>query len=375
MSKSISTPSPLNLIMTRTIHPVGQGAFYSEIFKKNGDKYPFFTVVYDCGSDKKNATERYEQIKQFGKNVNLLFVSHFHDDHTNGIFDLLSSQSERCNIVIPGVTHCRFVVDLISMYIRSKSVGSPSIKFMLSCIPALKKPRTIAETVHAGSNFPGVICEHPASSKTYSVMALSPITGHHVQIFEPSIHWYYDANYTEIDTSKEEQLIRGLSDIIPSLKTILPDIVEYRDSDWYERLLLPELTEDKFDEIGEIYTKVFGKSHHNDYSMIVHSHPESGITDKEMDCLYTGDIIIDDDLMDKIITCHPHYIQVPHHGSPKNHRKEIYFRRQIAFISVGTGNTYGHPGKTVLMDLVQICPYIHVVTESTSTKFKRSFIL
>ncbi|MBR5075298.1 MAG: hypothetical protein IKX26_08780 [Bacteroidales bacterium] len=357
--------------MTRTIHPVGQGAFYSETFRDSETDRQLLTAVYDCGADNKNAKERNKQIKDFGKPVNLLFVSHFHKDHTNGILDLLRAQHELCKIVIPGVTHCRFIIDLVSGYL----ISSPSVKFMLSCIPALKKPWTRAGTVSAEDNFPGVICKHPTSSKTYSVMALSPTIGCHVRISSPSIHWYYDADYTEIDPSKEKQLIIDLSDIIPSLKTILPDIEEYRDSDWYEKYFLPEITKEKLDEIGKVFTKVFGASHHNSYSMLVHSHPGPGITDKEMDCLYTGDIEIDNDLKNKIINCHPHYIQVPHHGSIKNHVKGIYFRRQIAFISVGTNNTFGHPDKTILMDLIHTCPYIHIITEDKQTEFKRSFTI
>lgn len=355
--------------MTRTIHPVGQGAFYSETFTDE-DKQAFFTAVYDCGSQNNKHLKRL--IKDVKITANLLFISHFHNDHTNGVLDLLSDQSKRCNIVIPGITHCRFVVDLIYIYTRTKSIGSPSIKFMLSCIPALKKPWSTAGIVYADDNFPGIICKHPASSVTYSVMAISPTIGRPVPLFEPSIHWYYDANYTEIDPSKEEQLIRELSVILPSLETIMPDLEEYRDSDWYERHLLSVITEDKLNDIGEIFTKVFGASHHNSYSMLVHSHPEMGRTDKRMNCLYTGDAE-KRTVINAVNTSHPHYIQVPHHGSKRNYDVAIYSDYPIVFISVGKSFPYGHPSQTTLLGLIRLCQDIHITTEDKGTRYKWLF--
>lgn len=36
-----------NIMMIRSFLPVGQGAFYRETFKINGDK---INIIYDCGS-------------------------------------------------------------------------------------------------------------------------------------------------------------------------------------------------------------------------------------------------------------------------------------------------------------------------------------
>ena len=70
------TPST---ILTRAIHPVGQGAFYSEIFSAR--KKTRFTAVYDCGSNDKEYLKT--NIEKFGT-VDLVFISHFHNDHING---------------------------------------------------------------------------------------------------------------------------------------------------------------------------------------------------------------------------------------------------------------------------------------------------
>lgn len=38
----------MKMTMTRTIHPVGQGAFYTECFE---DDVRAYNIVYDCGSE------------------------------------------------------------------------------------------------------------------------------------------------------------------------------------------------------------------------------------------------------------------------------------------------------------------------------------
>lgn len=92
MSKSSSTPAPLNIKLTRTIHPVGQGAFYSETFSDCNNR-PVFTAVYDCGGKKDYLKKEIETLST----VDILFISHFHSDHINGVQDLIDLKS----VVVP----------------------------------------------------------------------------------------------------------------------------------------------------------------------------------------------------------------------------------------------------------------------------------
>lgn len=91
--------------LIRTIHPIGQGAFYSEKFKAEDGHT--VNVVYDCGS---GTTRTISQPCQDiingafnpGEEIDILFISHFHADHINGI----STLKNRCNIkkvVIPHI--------------------------------------------------------------------------------------------------------------------------------------------------------------------------------------------------------------------------------------------------------------------------------
>ena len=79
--------------LTRIIHPVGQGGFYTETLKNNnGDE---FNVVYDCGGNNKTFMENYlerfiyDSANRRKKKIDAVFISHLHADHTNGLKYLL----------------------------------------------------------------------------------------------------------------------------------------------------------------------------------------------------------------------------------------------------------------------------------------------
>ncbi len=97
--------TPSSIVLTRTIHSVGQGAFYSETFSVRREK--LFTAVYDCGRNKNvSAAAKIEKLHK----VDLIFISHFHDDHINGIKEI--QQNSNPLIVIPGISHYAFVIGI-----------------------------------------------------------------------------------------------------------------------------------------------------------------------------------------------------------------------------------------------------------------------
>ncbi|WP_294264183.1 hypothetical protein [uncultured Chryseobacterium sp.] len=81
-------------------HPVGQGCFYSGYIKYE-DFY--FNMVYDCGTVSPRNFLTHE-INKYKTNVqgdlDILIISHFDEDHINGVFELL--QGTTCkNLIIP----------------------------------------------------------------------------------------------------------------------------------------------------------------------------------------------------------------------------------------------------------------------------------
>ncbi len=85
------------MILKRVLHPIGQGAFFTEQFIKAGEEKSYLNVVYDCGSigTRKNLPQilKNEISTAFDKedHVDLLFISHFDEDHTNGLDYLLDN--------------------------------------------------------------------------------------------------------------------------------------------------------------------------------------------------------------------------------------------------------------------------------------------
>jgi hypothetical protein len=78
------------MVFKRVLHPVGQGAFFTEQFVDASGKV-VHNVVYDCGSftSLPNLVE-YEIRNTFEKNahIDLIFISHFDEDHMNGLMAL-----------------------------------------------------------------------------------------------------------------------------------------------------------------------------------------------------------------------------------------------------------------------------------------------
>ena len=93
--------------VTRTIQPVGQGGFYTEIFEIPNQKGEISTrcVVYDCGSATRAEPKRTIESALFDDNdldIDILFISHFDDDHVNGLAEL-SKKHRIKQIVIPQI--------------------------------------------------------------------------------------------------------------------------------------------------------------------------------------------------------------------------------------------------------------------------------
>lgn len=346
--------------LTRTIHPVGQGAFYSEIFSVRKKK--LFTAVYDCGSNNKGRLKT--NIEKLGT-IDLIFVSHFHEDHINGIKEIKKIKNSNPLIVIPGISHYSFVIDLIYNYLHTGDKRCDSISFMLGCLPELSSAKINRNKqnqiiIANKSDFRAGV--HVVQEGVASI----PIP----HTTDDSFLWRYDAYFHKYDKDKEKELILKLSEKIPLLAEPMSD--DFKDEEWY-RNLIEGLSELDLKDIKKVFTSVYTGTP-NSYSMLVHSYPVDK-RNKNMDCLYTGDTTITKPVKTTIINIKPHYIQVPHHGSKDNFTEGIYFNHQIAFISVGNENTYEHPSRETLIELVKKCKSVHMITETKKSKYKCSFKL
>jgi len=107
-----------HLTLERSFCPIGQGGFSVEQFKDNEN--PVFTAVFDCGteSSSSNLTREIDRLSRAGmKQVDVLFVSHFHADHVNGIKYLMKKTLIK-RIVIPKLPHSVINIMRIQNMIR-----------------------------------------------------------------------------------------------------------------------------------------------------------------------------------------------------------------------------------------------------------------
>lgn len=96
----------MSIELHRTFWPVGHGTFYTEEFCV--DDVNKFTAVYDCGGKNiSNNIASFLQKEEFSnrnnvekKTIDLLFISHFHHDHINGVQELITRTKVK-RILIP----------------------------------------------------------------------------------------------------------------------------------------------------------------------------------------------------------------------------------------------------------------------------------
>ena len=126
------------IMMRRTIHPVGCAQFVTESFFHDR-----FHVVMDCGMGRgKNPTKRLQQLvdRYFAHNghIDHLFISHFDNDHNNGIQYLISKKliNQDTHVYIPLLSYPMiFIMDTLEGYryaelIRSLVSAKPQITFV-----------------------------------------------------------------------------------------------------------------------------------------------------------------------------------------------------------------------------------------------------
>lgn len=94
------------MILKRTFHPVGQGAFFTEQFYDDNQDTLLYNVVYDCGSKSSGIRKQMERsirnILHDKKQIDVLFLSHFDDDHVNYVMYLkLNGHLDGARIFIP----------------------------------------------------------------------------------------------------------------------------------------------------------------------------------------------------------------------------------------------------------------------------------
>ena len=333
---------------------VGQGLFYTG--KIEGDHLNF---VYDCGSSSskkylKTAINEYDE-----KDIDFIVVSHLHEDHINGLYDLIRKRKVK-KIFLPYLGSNN--MQLTKLLIAKSLVSNADDRFDDNFINTYRtltnlyfSPRNsdfVQEIVYLG----GEEFRENHSTQLRTVYSFS------LPIF--STNWTFRMINMRLDNTTLSKLNIEIENLLKSKRT--NDIDDLIRNGYLK-------------DISDIYNSVIGKKKINLSSTILIHYPNrlSSIFDYSLRRYYwyeddfdvkrcipltilTGDIKFDDYLnfeVESIIDSIPDrfiIFQVPHHGSHDNwnsyqgHSKYIHDRYVVNF---GFGNKYHHPNQKVINDL------------------------
>ena len=318
--------------MTRTFQAIGQGAFYTEKFEND------FTVVYDCGGqNKKFIEDKIKEVFNKDEKIDILFISHFHNDHINGL-EFLLNYCDVKEVVLPFL-HDNMKLQFIIENVKSRANSQFLINTVINPKDTFKEQEvTFIEPFEIDTNSTNI--DFYINSKKIKSKYIDE------WIYIP-YNLYYDKFAKTLEIA---------------LKNEFTDLSIYNISD--------KLQSNKA-KILDIYTSIVGRNNFNANSMIIYSGLEKDIdlklqnisffnnqilTSNKIGCLYLGDAELkNDSCINKLKYLLRDYwddisvVQIPHHGSYRNFHSELAWQDSISVIS--TGFKYSHPSVKVIENI------------------------
>ena len=408
--------------MTRTFHPVGQGAFYSEeFFNPEGDCV--FRAVYDCGSLKYCGLQRNRDGSPLTRRdvkmrvncaftddhgIDVLFISHLDDDHVNLISCLKPFKRHQIRRVILPLLSAeeRYV---LTGYLLSRSrrgrisdalnniINSPedyfgndtNVTFVRPAkverslmgnevddegvgVEDLQKEVSSLTKISIGKNLSGngrmlrwVLIPYNHKPERYSVLkdTLKNVFGNEFQI----------ANLKDPDF-----VIKNLKDLRRCYKA-LPDGINRNSMALYSG----PLDDTCLSSIGEVVgCDIWGRycpcDQFAEYWLDrVLRHEQSSVFHGSPGCLYTGDVSLDDADLTRVFGRYVKNIgmvQLPHHGSLDSFGTgDLPINRRVCVVTYGEKNRFGHPAFAVKRAVAEEGGLWIDVTETEESRFRVKF--
>jgi Metallo-beta-lactamase superfamily len=347
--------------MIRIFHAIGQGAFYTEFFKD-------FIAVYDCGSDNNidlirsriNAT-----FKQ-GTKIDAIFISHFHEDHVNGL-EYLLNYCKVHRLFLPLLTEDK----KIQLLIHNSLYGEDD-KFVKKLI--LNPLETVSQDTQLFF-IPNVDeTEEVAKLETMSFINL-PKSGStlpkNIKFISGNIkNWVFiPFNFQDSKRSillKSELSKKGIN--ISNVRKF-SELWSYPNN----RIL-----------IKDVYNSIPGNFNTN--SLTLYSGPEKGnrypielrYGADEAGCLYFGDYEANGSKKWKeFYNKYESYwrligtVQIPHHGSRYNYNRKInQIKPMISVISAEYSNRHRHPHSSTIKNIIVDGGWPLIVNEKNYSRVK-----
>ncbi|MDR2204280.1 MAG: MBL fold metallo-hydrolase [Nitrososphaerota archaeon] len=354
----------------------GQGLFYNGLLVD--DKGKFFSFVYDCGTSNgatvlKDSITDYKELA--GKRLDLLALSHFHQDHVSHIPELIKGL-ELGTVVIPFIRpETRLLIaaqyeDIENDTERIQFYNDPLMYFI-----AHGAERVVtAHSDEDNSNFFGNIesREYPNGNKEYrETVNQIVMSGHQIntqvtscfmskgdeysgkfQAIIPHYQWEFrfkNVHYDKINNSLRNELSKLLEKHNNSFEEIL------RNKSYIRQLR--EIYKDNFeDNLNETSLVMLSRPLRQDGWFIGNSYCQINCKNK-VSTFVLGDLTIGPEMFyywfKNFLCSAPLVFQLPHHGANlKVHTswcgwlKKIgqHCHNPISFVvSYGIKNRYGHP--------------------------------
>ena len=377
------------ICLERIFYPVGHGAFYVERFYMDEEKTPLYTVVFDCGCYNGTPLSTYKgRINSIIDNdaclpntIDVLFISHFHTDHINGIMHLLALSNVK-TIVVPQLSE----IERIELYIKDL------VQADFSDIESLTRCFESFEDLLSGNNVVTVrVCPESLGDdwhhNTVNIDGLKGIidsgTKLQKQLGEMCI-WAYTPFNPSINANRAYKLFNTLSQ-----SKVFGPILSTSMNDKFKKLS-EMIKNGHLTDLKDVFKKVFN-GRHNEYSMTVlsscgecchqpcekacHKSIPSQNRYCTLNCLYMGDFQPDKVNLPLLLKTYDNLkyvglLQVPHHGSEHNYAKELYQSPRICIVSADSNDHYSHPDKKTLDGIVSNKGVVILVTETEASKQK-----
>lgn len=389
---SKSEASNYNMVeLTRVLHPVGQGGFYTETLKNAQGKE--FNVVYDCGGNGQRFMANYLR-KCFpqSKTIDLAFISHFHYDHINGLISLLKNNNVR-HLIIPQLTPDVFLESVLYNSFNYGSYNNNINGFLHDIYGQENYGTTPITQIIPNTDDNRVIVEEFPFRETDNLSDIPFITSYNGKRREiikemPSGTVFSVGKWLYIpfnpSVPKNHPLQEGFYDYLKNKLNGGNDFDVLSD--------LGIIIQKNLKKCAKLYKEFFKSgNNHNAYSMALfsgmrnpqhHCYMINNVCDcrccgnreclRNPDFLYTGDFEPGNNvhmmkhfygsLYDTVKA-----IQVPHHGSCNNFSPDLYAGKCVGYISAGENNRFNHPDKETLLNILACGCVPVVVSDNDST--------
>ncbi len=360
-------------IMERTFHPIGQGAFYTEEFR-------CVNFIYDCGTDTGGVNSIKKHIDDYFKKntdcclcsknkLNVVFISHFHRDHVNGLEYMLSNY-DIDYIFIPQYDDFDLIVNFM---FSDRNLNSFIANFTINSKCAIKSISKETKVIFIKKH----VSHDGSDSKKYELRELND--GDSIEsgsdITLPVEGWTYTPiNYNRVNDS---QAFRN------RLKALQISGVQEFLVAWRCKKKRASIKR-AFTQLGKNQNEnsmvVYSGPTNNKENYIQYSLPSDSQSSNRVGCIYFGDyethdkawMVISDRL--KQVFKSVGVVQIPHHGSLKNYRAEINKEVDVySIVSYGSNNRHKHPSSVTKNSIVSHRGILKEVTEKPTSKL--SFIV